>query len=136
MIVTEGFEPIEGSVLAPIGPNLVFVEHRDCYDGNHLVVLHKKGSYSETWRIDLSEVVNYMVVPRAALKTVDYDQCFYKRKKSPYIDYTVRLAHPLHDDVAERLRHFRIVTDTHFVDFVSVSEEGIVLKGPPEEEGW
>lgn len=129
MIVTEGFEPVEFDGPRPI--DLAFIEHVDGLDGNSILALSKSGSYRGYWRFAFTDAFYYLLIPRAAI-TGEYQNHFiYCAGRTPYVDRVIKVAEPLEDYRADKLKHYRLVTDRFFFDFIEHDLSLLVLTQLP-----
>lgn len=129
MIVTQGFEPAEFD-----GPNptdLAFIEHENGLDGNSILALSKSGEFGGYWRFAVTDAFYYMLIPRVAIKGEYNDHFIYCAGRTAYVDRVIKVADPLEDYRAEHLKHYRIVTDRYFFDFVERDLSELVLTKLP-----
>lgn len=129
MIVTEGFEPVEFD-----GPNptdLVFIEHVDGLEGNSILALSKSGVNRGYWRINTWDPPNFILFPRNAIKGDYKDSFIYCAGRTAFVEWAIRIADPLRDDWAPKMKHYRIVTDRFFFDFIDSGLASLTLTRLP-----
>lgn len=130
MIVTSGFRPAAEADLPNIGP-LTFVEYRDGAEGLVLrAICRQKGELQGTWDICVEEPNHYMLVPRrwGELAQGYTDHFYYTGGRTAFVEWAIKVASPLNDYCADRLTHYRIVTDSFFLDFLGLGSGELELK--------
>lgn len=129
MIVTEGFKPavLEG----PNPTDLVFVEHVKGLEGNSILAWSKDQKFGGFWRINTWEPANYVLFPRRGIKGNYQDHFVFCAGRTAFVEWAIKIAEPLRDDWAPKMKHYRIVTDKFFFDFIDSSLSSLTLTRLP-----
>lgn len=129
MIVTEGFEPADFDGPNPTG--LVFIEHIDGLEGNSILALSKIGANRGYWRINTWDPPNFILFPRTVVKGDYSDSFIYCAGRTAFVEWAIKIADPLRDDWAPKMKHYRIVTDRFFFDFIDSGLASLALTRLP-----